>query len=140
MKLAKYVSDYDPNTILTLLRNEDGDIVIRVTGPGEMRLTSNGGKLHGKSWLAVTAAVDRIIHVLNLENSSPSPLTVEELRRMNGKPVWCTHINHPEGAWAIIRVTETYSSGWTFGAENTPFPGCNKGSYGSLWNAYREEI
>jgi len=51
MKNAKFRSDYDPDCILTLIKNDDGDIIVALNklaqpnGEGEFRITTSGGQL-----------------------------------------------------------------------------------------------
>lgn len=48
MKYARFESDYAPGTYLTMVQTDDGDIVLKIRGNGEMRIATSGGKLHGK--------------------------------------------------------------------------------------------
>jgi len=65
MKIAKFRSDYGPETILTIIRNDDGDIVLRIHGKDEMRIAMEGGTLHGEEKVRVIKAFEEIIEVLN---------------------------------------------------------------------------
>ena len=64
MNVAKWRSDYAPDTVLTLVQTDDGDIVLRIHGKGEMRFATSGGKLHGQDLATVTSAFADIIRVL----------------------------------------------------------------------------
>lgn len=64
MKVVKWKSDYDPDTTLTIVRTDDGDIALRIHGKGEMRFATSGGKLHGQDLATVTSAFADIIRVL----------------------------------------------------------------------------
>ena len=48
MKRAVFESDYAPGTTLFIMQTDDGDIIMKTRGEGEMRITTYGGKLHGK--------------------------------------------------------------------------------------------
>ena len=65
MMIAKYRSDYGPDTILTIVRTDDGDIVLRIRGNEEFRIATSGGKLHGEDLNIVVEAFERIIQVMN---------------------------------------------------------------------------
>lgn len=65
MKIANYVSDYDPFTSITIIQNDDGDIILKVHGNGEMRIATSGGKLHGSAMVSVCTAFRNIIEILN---------------------------------------------------------------------------
>lgn len=62
MKHALFESDYAPGTFLTMVQTDDGDIVLKIKGDGEMRIATSGGKLHGerlnKCVLGFAAAID----------------------------------------------------------------------------------
>lgn len=52
-----------------------------------------------KRILALDAAISAIRHV-----SAGQPLTLEQLRGMEGKPVWICRIEDKTGWWAIVRI------------------------------------
>ena len=62
---ARFTSDYDPDTYIQFARNEDGDIILRLHGKGEMRLATSGGKLHGMDMITVQKAFGVIIDTIN---------------------------------------------------------------------------
>lgn len=64
MKVVKWKSDYDPDTTLTIVRTDDGDIVLRIHGKGEMRFATSGGKLYGQDLATVCSAFAKIIEIL----------------------------------------------------------------------------
>ena len=70
MRTAKFVSDYSPDTVLRLVEMDDGDIVLRISGRGEMRFATNGGKLHGEGLCRVRNAFSEILTVLSKEEES----------------------------------------------------------------------
>jgi len=51
MEIAKLRSDYDPDCVLTLIKTDDGDIILHINkqmqpdGTGEFRITTSGGQL-----------------------------------------------------------------------------------------------
>lgn len=49
MKRAIFESDYAPGTNLAIVQTDDGDIILKITGNGEMRIATDGGKLHGQN-------------------------------------------------------------------------------------------
>lgn len=63
--MARYVSDYDPDVCLTIIQNDDGDILLKIRGNGPMRIATSGGKLHGTALVSVCASFRNIIEVLN---------------------------------------------------------------------------
>lgn len=58
---VKIPSDYDPNTFLRLTQTEDGDVILKIIGNGEMRIATSGGMLHGLELVAVVNAFKAII-------------------------------------------------------------------------------
>lgn len=60
-------SDYDTNTGLRIVRNIDGDIIFKISGKGEMRIATNGGKFHGKKLCAILKASEALIDALLME-------------------------------------------------------------------------
>ena len=65
MKRARIESDYAPGTFLTIVQTDDGDIIAKVSGPGEMRIATSGGKMHGEKLVSCIAGFSKIIDVLN---------------------------------------------------------------------------
>jgi hypothetical protein len=70
-KIAKVQSDYDPDTILTLIRNNDGDIIIHIYGNGEMRFATSGSHLCGKNKREIFPLFSKIIDIFNEEKFKP---------------------------------------------------------------------
>ena len=62
---AKLASDYSPDTAMRIIRTDDGDVVIRVFGTGEMRIAMSGGRLHGKHLVEVMSAFQTLIDAIN---------------------------------------------------------------------------
>ena len=63
-KIAKFRSDYDPGTILTISMTDDADVVIDIHGNGECRITTSGGQLLGERGAKVIKAFREIIEAL----------------------------------------------------------------------------
>ncbi len=54
-------SDYSPETRLVLAKTEDGDVVMKIIGKGEMRIATSGGQFHGEELLEVLDAFQTIM-------------------------------------------------------------------------------
>lgn len=57
-------SDYSTNTTLTIVRTEDGDVCLRVSGDGEMRIAMSGSRLLPEDRLRVLKAFQNLIDVI----------------------------------------------------------------------------
>jgi hypothetical protein len=64
MKIVKTKSDYDQDTILTLIQNDDSDIIIDIHGAGEFRIATSGGLLRGEKLVNVVKLFSEIIDTL----------------------------------------------------------------------------
>lgn len=65
------------------------------------------------------------------------PLTLEELREMNGEPVWGKSlITEKPGEWFILRVVEM-SKTWFIACAGAEQGFGDKDTYGKTWLAYR---
>lgn len=64
MKNAMFKSDYS-DALLKIIQTDDGDIVLKISGPGEMRIATQGGKLHGENLVSVVHSFSNIIDVFN---------------------------------------------------------------------------
>lgn len=67
MKRAVFTSDYDPDTRLSIIQTDDGDIILKIHGNGEMRIATSGGKLHGNNLVDICSSFSRIIDILKEE-------------------------------------------------------------------------
>lgn len=67
MKIAKVVSDYGPTGTLVLVRNDDGDICIKVFGRGEFRIATSGGQFHGQRLTDIVNKFSELIDLFNEE-------------------------------------------------------------------------
>jgi len=72
MKISKFRSDYDPDCILMLTKNDDGDIIVSLNklmqpnGEGEFRITTSGGQLLGET--KIIRLFEEIIDAFNEVN------------------------------------------------------------------------
>ena len=66
MKAVVYKSDYS-DAMLKIVQTDDGDIVLKISYPGEMRIATQGGKLHGEALVSVINSFKNIIDVLEKE-------------------------------------------------------------------------
>lgn len=64
MKSVMFESDYAPGTVLQIVQTDDGDIVLKIRGDGEMRITTSGGKLCGKRLVECIEGFSKIITAL----------------------------------------------------------------------------
>ena len=64
MKVCTFQSDYS-DALLKIVQTDDGDIVLKISGPGEMRIATQGGKLQGENLVSVVNSFSNIIEVLN---------------------------------------------------------------------------
>lgn len=73
-----------------------------------------------------------------IELKKNPPLDWDELKAMEGKPIWTKDVLHEKGEWLLIHIVEGddiwYVDKWT-GKERL-----NRDGYGTLWKAYRKEI
>jgi len=63
--LVRIRSDYSPDTCMTIFQSEDGDIAVKVFGTGEMRITGEGGHLHGNDLVKVMEAFRNLMDVIS---------------------------------------------------------------------------
>lgn len=65
------------------------------------------------------------------------PLTMEDLRQMDGQPVWGKSlINNKPGEWFILRIVEM-SKTWFVACAGATQGFGDKDTYGKTWLAYR---
>lgn len=86
----------------------------------------------------LSKAINRAISALREreERENPKPLTLDELRGMEGQPVWVQSPGIPEyGSWKIVAGVDTVDG------ERTLY--CNGDytcrDYGKVWHAYRHK-
>lgn len=65
MKRAVFESDYAPGTTLFLLQTDDGDIIVKTRGDGEMRIATSGGKMHGRNLVDCVGGFAKAIDAIN---------------------------------------------------------------------------
>lgn len=63
------------------------------------------------------------------------PLTLEQLRKMDGRPVWCKSLINGKSEWAIIRIVEM-SKTWFVALAGASQGFEDKDTYGETWLAY----
>lgn len=66
------------------------------------------------------------------------PLTLDELREMDGEPVWCVSMLSEQSEWAILKVTEM-SKTWFIAMAGASCGYGDKDTYGKTWLAYRQK-
>ncbi len=72
------------------------------------------------------------------------PLTLEELREMDGEPVWIEWGGHPQAGWALVRVWSKWSKAKNAirlicRNGNTEVPGCVLADGGKIYRRKPEE-
>lgn len=73
------------------------------------------------------------------------PLTLEELREMDGEPVWIDRRLHPQAGWALVRVWSKWSKAKNaiyliYRNGNTEMPGCVLADGGKIYRRKPEEV
>ena len=77
-----------------------------------------------------------ILEIMAALTQSIAPLTLDELRQMDGQPVWGKSlINGKPGEWFILRVVEM-SKTWFIACAGTTQGFGDKDTYGKSWLAY----
>lgn len=65
MKSAVFESDYARGTTLFLAQTDDGDIIVKTRGDGEMRIATSGGKMHGRDLVDCVSGFAKAIDAIN---------------------------------------------------------------------------
>jgi DNA-binding XRE family transcriptional regulator len=71
IKIVKFKSDYDPDCILTLIKDMNGDIIADINkrmetdGTGQFRIAMSGGQLRGNRKAKIVRAFEKIIDAFN---------------------------------------------------------------------------
>ena len=74
------------------------------------RITLADGTQMSKEWISIkTLKLAETIMTAELECEKNEPLTIEEILKMNGKPVWCQTGDGYEG-WALV-IVDKYQDG-----------------------------
>ena len=68
MKICQVTSDYSPRTTLCIVRNDDGDIGVKIFGKGEFRIATSGGQFHGEH---LTNIVNKFTELIELMGEHP---------------------------------------------------------------------
>lgn len=66
MKYIKIHSDYSPDAYMKMIRTDDGDVVFKIGGKGEMRIATSGGQFHGKKLVAICDAVSALMDAFSM--------------------------------------------------------------------------
>ena len=66
------------------------------------------------------------------------PLTLEELRNMDGEPVWMVSKINDTEEWGIIRIVEAQNA-WFIAIAGASCGYGDKDTYGKTWLAYRHK-
>ena len=85
--------------------------------------------------LKLKEALDMAIAALSPPNE---PLTLEQLREMDGEPVWIKRLKGLsvcDTGWAVVDVCPNQIRVWWFGSEVEDEP--SEKDYGETWLAYR---
>ena len=96
--------------------------------------------LHGEQ-LSGDAAYNRALVILTqMPSLTPpnEPLTLDELREMDGEPVWIKRLKRLSvcnTGWAVVDVCPNQIRVWWFGSEVEDEP--SEKDYGETWLAYR---
>lgn len=69
------------------------------------------------------------------ENNS-NPLALDELRAMDGEPIWCRSLLNGHGEWGICKITEM-SASWYIAISGVRSAYGGKDAYGKTWLAYK---
>lgn len=66
MKCVKVKSDYSPDAYMKIVINDDGDIMFKTYGAGEMRIATSGGQFRGEQLVAVCDAAKALVEALSM--------------------------------------------------------------------------
>jgi len=103
---------------------------------------ADGGGVYGQAMKYPEGMFDAEDVVASIENAPTltqpnEPLTLEQLREMNGEPVWGKSlITDKPGEWFILRVVEM-SKTWFIACAGAEQGFGDKDTYGKTWLAYR---
>lgn len=120
MRRAVFESDYAPGTTLFLLQTDDGDIIVKTRGDGEMRIATSGGKMHGRDLVECVGGFAKAIDAINNAKAHENVEKPEEPKK------WAV--------WSVLKKLEAYeetgltpeevqalkSSQWVYGSINAP--------------------
>lgn len=71
-------SDYSPETMLRITMTDDGDVVFKIRGPGEMRIATSGGQFHGLQLAQICEAAKALITAIEGAPNEHNGETMEE--------------------------------------------------------------
>ena len=61
---ALFQSDYSPDTTMRITMTEDGDVIFKIRGPGEMRIATSGDQFHGEQLVKICAAAMALMQAI----------------------------------------------------------------------------
>lgn len=67
-RTALFQSDYSPDTTMRITMTEDGDVIFKIRGPGEMRIATSGGHFHGHQLAKFCEAAKAMLEVAKENN------------------------------------------------------------------------
>ena len=67
-RTALFQSDYSPDTTMRITMTEDGDVIFKIRGPGEMRIATSGGHFHGQQLAKFCEAAKAMLEVVQESN------------------------------------------------------------------------
>ena len=80
-------------------------------------------------------ALDMAISALRAQQEPNTPLTLDELRKMDGEPVWVEFQDGSDGCWGLVHITVFNHVVLANGLYCT----VDKPYYGKTWLAYRQK-
>ena len=90
-------------------------------------------------WLtALDAVVKALEEVPDKDVGKNEPLTLDELRKMDGEPAWFVSLHDGFASWGIVRVVEM-SKVWFIAVAGAERAFGDLDGYGKTWLAYRQK-
>lgn len=86
-------------------------------------------------WEALDMAVKALEYVTDKDVGKNEPLTLDELRQMDGEPVWVEFQDGSGGCWGLVHITMFNHVVFANGLYCT----VGKPYYGKTWLAYRQK-
>ena len=121
----------------TVYKNKDGSLV---TDCFILRPAKDPAAVAAlRAYAAATDNAELAADIINWVGSKPNePLTLEQLRQMDGVPVWIKRLKGLsvcDTGWAVVDVCPNQIRVWWFGSEIEDEP--SEKDYGETWLAYR---
>ena len=89
-------------------------------------------------WEALDMAVKALEDVPDKDVGKNEPLTLDELRQMDGEPAWFVSLHDGFASWGIVRVVEM-SKVWFIAVAGAERAFGDLDGYGKTWLAYRQK-